>query len=129
MKRIWRGRWEKRLKIYAENDAEMLKTLALVIGYADGIESRDIELGLRVAQKAYEISGGKTADICHAYAKMQFMAGRTAEAVELQKRLFPFERIRKPPESAKSSCRNINRVNKNILKYKTLLVLVLSDIS
>jgi hypothetical protein len=76
----------EKIEIYAENDAEMLKTLALVIGYADGIESRDIELGLRVAQKAYEISGGKTADICHAYAKMQFMAGRTAEAVELQKK-------------------------------------------
>lgn len=70
----------------AENNALTLKLRALVIGYADGIEARDIELGLRVAQKAYDLTKGSNADICHAYAKMQFLAGKTTEAVELQKK-------------------------------------------
>jgi peroxiredoxin len=71
---------------YAEDDAQMLKLLALVIGFEDGIEARDTELGLRVAQKAYDLTKGSNADICHAYAKMQFLSGKTASAVELQKK-------------------------------------------
>lgn len=71
----------------AENDAEKANYYAWTIVDPDStIQNRDLALAERLAAKAVEISEGKSPDILDTMARVHFLKGDVAKAIEVQTR-------------------------------------------
>ncbi len=71
----------------AQKDNAMLQNaLAWQIATGEGIKERDLELAHKIAVRANEASKGKEAAMVDTLARVKFMLGKKAEAIELQQR-------------------------------------------
>jgi thiol-disulfide isomerase/thioredoxin len=70
----------------ASDEAQMLNEVAWTILTDEDVQSRDLDLALRVAKKANELSGGEDSSILDTYARALFDNGKVDEAIEIQKK-------------------------------------------
>lgn len=68
------------------DDAMMLNDFAWTILTDEDVQTRDLELALRAAKAAMELSEGRDANIVDTYARALFDTGKVKEAVEQQKK-------------------------------------------
>jgi thiol-disulfide isomerase/thioredoxin len=92
---------EKGEKLFAalEDDYQGMNELAWTILTGEEIQSRDLELALRIAAKATELSGGEEPAILDTYARALFDNGKIDAAVQQQKKAVEFQK--KAGEQAK----------------------------
>lgn len=74
-----------RLEAASASDAEALNEMAWTLLTDARIKSRDAGLALKLAQLAFDASGGRDAGVLDTYARALFETGRIAEAVQRQK--------------------------------------------
>ena len=67
-----------------KGEAQMLNGMAWMIVDGPGIKDRDLDLALKAAGKANELTGNKDAQILDTLAKVHFLKGDAAKAVEIQ---------------------------------------------
>ncbi len=67
-------------------NALFLSNFAWMIRREEGIEERDIELSLKAAKAAYDLSEEKGIAVLHVYAWALFETGEVAEAIEMESR-------------------------------------------
>lgn len=70
----------------AGKSAPALNDFAWTLLTSDKVKERDLQLGLRVAQAAYDASQGQDAPILDTYARALFDNGKKAEAIKFQKK-------------------------------------------
>lgn len=76
----------KKLEGIESNNAEMLNEIAWTILTDERIKKRNLPLAMKFARAAFAASGGKDANVLDTYARALFDTGKTAEAIEQQKR-------------------------------------------
>ncbi len=69
-----------------KNDAESLNEIAWTILDAEGVEKRDVDLALRIAQRAVEIENGENGMIIDTLARAYWEKGDKAKAIEWQRK-------------------------------------------
>jgi thiol-disulfide isomerase/thioredoxin len=67
-----------------KGESQMLNGMAWMIVDGPGIKDRDLDLALKAAGKANELTGNKDAQILDTLAKVHFLKGDAAKAVEIQ---------------------------------------------
>ena len=70
----------------AKTDADNLNEFAWKIMTDDGIKKRDLELAMRVAKAAFDLSEGKNAAIVDTYARAFFDSGKIEDGIKWQKK-------------------------------------------
>jgi thiol-disulfide isomerase/thioredoxin len=75
-----------RLESVQSRDVEALNEMAWTLLTDEGLKTRNPALALRLAQMAFDASGGKDASVLDTYARALFENGKVAEAVQQQKR-------------------------------------------
>jgi thiol-disulfide isomerase/thioredoxin len=75
-----------RLESVAAGDSEALNEMAWTLLTDEKIKTRDFPLALKLAQAAFEASGGKDPNVLDTYARALFDNGKVAEAIAQQKR-------------------------------------------
>ena len=70
----------------AADEAQLLNEIAWTILTEEEVKSRDLDLALKVAKKANEVSGGEDPAILDTYARALFDNGKVDEAIEVQKK-------------------------------------------
>jgi hypothetical protein len=70
----------------SEKDANNLNEFAWKILTEEGVKSRDLELGMKVAKAAFDACEGKEAAIVDTYARAFFESGKREEALKWQKK-------------------------------------------
>ncbi|MEI6233177.1 MAG: hypothetical protein WCT04_09000 [Planctomycetota bacterium] len=70
----------------AKTDADGLNEFAWKVMTEDGIKKRDLDLAMRVAKAAFDLSEGKNAAIVDTYARAFFDAGKHEEGIKWQKK-------------------------------------------
>lgn len=67
-----------------KGEAQMLNGMAWMIVDGPGLKERDLDLALKAAGKANELTGNKDPQILDTLAKVHFLKGDAAKAVEIQ---------------------------------------------
>jgi thiol-disulfide isomerase/thioredoxin len=76
----------QKLEAIQSSNAEMLNEIAWTLLDDEKIKHRNVKLALKLAKAAFDASAGKDANIVDTYARALFDNGKTAEAVQQQKR-------------------------------------------
>jgi peroxiredoxin len=94
---------------FSKSDAEMVNALAWMILTQPGLITRDLELAMRAAQRAYDACEGQHAAIVDTYARALFETGQRKRALEFQQ---------KAVELAKDDAELRQRLEKTLERYR-----------
>lgn len=71
---------------YYSEDPDVLNEIAWTIVQAPNLENRDLNVALRACERAEQLTGGVQCSVLDTKARVHFMRGELARAVELQQR-------------------------------------------
>ena len=76
----------QKLELLESTDVNAQNEIAWTLLTDENIKTRNPKLALKFAQAAFDVSGGKNADVLDTYARALFDNGRTADAIKQQQR-------------------------------------------